>query len=334
MDLKISVVTPMFNNELYIGETIKSVISQSYANWEMIIVDDGSTDNSCKEVEKYVQIDSRIKLYKRDRLPKGVSTSRNIGIDKTKGNYIMFLDADDLLYPHCFKKRIKTVQDNDPLDFIVFQMDALSPLGMVKGRYQTKIYDNYLYAFLAHNIAWSVTCPLWDTRFLKEKVIGFDERLNRLEDPDIHTKALLVENVKYRVYAELEYTDSTYRVDYRSTSNLTPFLDCALIYLQKYLPVVKQRQDSQACLHAMAGFHNNIYSHYTTSSVSEMIKNADRVMILNRFFRKNRLISTKTYWKDKFFIYGIKYHILDKKVSKRILTFMRFSHFYGFWFSN
>lgn len=87
----ISVVIPLFNKEKYIGRSISSVLEQSYINFELIIVDDGSTDNSLKIVEEFK--DKRIRIIKKQN--SGVSATRNIGIEQSKGEYIALLDADD-----------------------------------------------------------------------------------------------------------------------------------------------------------------------------------------------------------------------------------------------
>ena len=85
----VSVITPLYNCEKYIEETILSVINQTYKNWEMIIVDDCSKDGGIKIVEKYQKLDSRIKLYKNEE-NQGVSYARNRAIDLSEGKYIAF----------------------------------------------------------------------------------------------------------------------------------------------------------------------------------------------------------------------------------------------------
>ena len=92
----VSVITPMHNAEKYILETIQSVQSQTYENWEMIIVDNCSTDRSRDIVNDFEKKDARIKLIELEFNFGGPARPRNIGIDNAKGEYIAFLDADDL----------------------------------------------------------------------------------------------------------------------------------------------------------------------------------------------------------------------------------------------
>ena len=112
MNNLVSIVTPLYNTEKYIGETIESVINQSYKNWEMIIIDDVSTDNSCKIVEEYIVKDQRIKLLK-NKKNSGVSITRNVGIKEAKGKYIVFLDADDLFMPDKLRKQVNFMEINN-----------------------------------------------------------------------------------------------------------------------------------------------------------------------------------------------------------------------------
>ena len=90
----VSIITPMYNSEKYIGQTIESVLNQTYKEWEMLIVDDCSNDNSPNIVKEYVQRDNRIR-YIKIKENKGVSNARNIGLQQARGRFIAFLDSDD-----------------------------------------------------------------------------------------------------------------------------------------------------------------------------------------------------------------------------------------------
>ncbi len=109
MNSLVSIITPTFNSASYIAETIQSVQNQSYTNWEMIIVDDCSTDATLEIIKKIQETESRIQLH---RLQKnsGSGIARNIGIQYSKGKYLAFLDADDLWMPNFIKKSIQTIQ--------------------------------------------------------------------------------------------------------------------------------------------------------------------------------------------------------------------------------
>jgi glycosyltransferase involved in cell wall biosynthesis len=95
MQLLVSIVTPMYNNETVIKETIQSVINQTYRYWELLLIDDCSSDHTVELVEQLVELDPRIKLFKHSK-NKGAAAARNLGTKMSKGHYIAFLDADDL----------------------------------------------------------------------------------------------------------------------------------------------------------------------------------------------------------------------------------------------
>ena len=100
--LKITVIIPMYNVEKYIKRCINSIINQKYNNIEIILIDDGSTDNSYNIAHNYEINDPRIKVIKKEN--EGVSSSRNIGIQIATGDYITFIDADDYIKKNTFYK--------------------------------------------------------------------------------------------------------------------------------------------------------------------------------------------------------------------------------------
>lgn len=95
MKVMFTVICTVYNAEMYIKECIESVINQSYGNFELIIVDDGSTDNSLRLCREFERKDERIRIYRQEN--NGVSSARNLGIESSNGDYIIFLDSDDFL---------------------------------------------------------------------------------------------------------------------------------------------------------------------------------------------------------------------------------------------
>ena len=91
----ISVIIPVYNVECYLDECIQSVVDQTYSDWECIIVDDGSTDESGDICDEWVKKDKRIRVVHQEN--RGVSRARNRGIEEAKGEYIVFVDSDDTI---------------------------------------------------------------------------------------------------------------------------------------------------------------------------------------------------------------------------------------------
>ncbi|WP_300673873.1 glycosyltransferase family 2 protein [Soonwooa sp.] len=115
----VSIIIPNYNRASLIGETLESIISQTYHNWECIIVDDGSTDNSLEVIAQFAAKDSRIKLFQRPQnYPKGANACRNIGMSKSTGDYIIFFDSDDLMLQNHIEAKLKLIKSNN-YDFAV-----------------------------------------------------------------------------------------------------------------------------------------------------------------------------------------------------------------------
>jgi teichuronic acid biosynthesis glycosyltransferase TuaG len=108
----VSIISPLFNCSLYLSETIESILSQTYMNWELILIDDFSSDNSLVIAQKYSTLDSRIKVYSLNK-NSGPAASRNKGIDMAQGRYIAFCDSDDIWLPEKLEKQIAAIKSSD-----------------------------------------------------------------------------------------------------------------------------------------------------------------------------------------------------------------------------
>lgn len=106
----VSVIMPAYNATDYIQEAIDSVISQTFSNWELIIIDDGSTDTTAEIVAKNINKDNRIKCFYQQNQKQ--SKARNFGISQARGTYIAFLDADDICFPERFAKQVAFLEAN------------------------------------------------------------------------------------------------------------------------------------------------------------------------------------------------------------------------------
>lgn len=104
----VSIITPVYNGEKFIGQTIETVLAQEYTNWEMLIVDDGSKDNSAHIVSEFAQRDNRVCLIRKTN--GGSASARNMGLKVAKGRYICFLDADDLWLPDMLAQQVEMLQ--------------------------------------------------------------------------------------------------------------------------------------------------------------------------------------------------------------------------------
>ena len=106
----VSIITPMYNAQKYIAQTMDSVLAQTYSNWEMIIMDDCSTDSCPEIVKEYCRKDSRIKYFK-NKENQGVSGTRNAAMQKATGRYLAFLDSDDLWRSDKLEKQLQLMEN-------------------------------------------------------------------------------------------------------------------------------------------------------------------------------------------------------------------------------
>ncbi len=108
----VSIITPAYNASGVIRETIESVINQTFQDWELLIVDDCSSDNTSDIIKEYTEKDERIKYLKTSHSSGSPSLPRNMGIDEAKGKYIAFLDADDIWLPDKLSDQIQFMEEN------------------------------------------------------------------------------------------------------------------------------------------------------------------------------------------------------------------------------
>ena len=115
----VSIIIPVYNQEKYLAETLNSVLNQTYSNWECVLVNDGSTDNSVAILQPFLTQDNRFYFINSEN--KGVSNARNLALQQTKGKYVLFLDGDDLIHPEKINLAISNFQKDSDLS-IVFNM--------------------------------------------------------------------------------------------------------------------------------------------------------------------------------------------------------------------
>lgn len=114
MSEKVSIILPVHNGEAYLHEAIDSVLAQTHSDWELIIVDDGSSDGTATILGSYK--DERIKVFRQEN--KGVSAARNRGLQEMEGEFLLFLDADDVLYPRSLESRLNKFKGDPELSFV------------------------------------------------------------------------------------------------------------------------------------------------------------------------------------------------------------------------
>tara|TARA_B100001758_G_scaffold247953_1_gene269026 strand:+ start:10178 stop:10930 length:753 start_codon:yes stop_codon:yes gene_type:complete len=126
----VSIITPCYNSSCFISESITSVINQTYSNWELLVVDDKSTDNTKEIILSFSSNDQRIRPLFLDNNV-GPAQARNFGIERSKGRYIAFLDADDVWFSNKLKNQLLFMQNND-IAFSYTTYQRISEDGLIK----------------------------------------------------------------------------------------------------------------------------------------------------------------------------------------------------------
>ena len=174
----VSIVIPCFNAALYIKKTLDSILSQNDIDIEIIIVDDGSTDQSKKIVDTISN--EKIKYYYQTN--EGVSTARNLGFSHAKGKYVVFFDADDLMQKDYIKELVSFIEKEN-LDFVSGKVQKFNENGILSNIYRG-VSNNAFEEILLYNIN-VVTCPsiyLFKKEFLLRNHLTFNTHLSSTAD--------------------------------------------------------------------------------------------------------------------------------------------------------
>ncbi|MEQ8905772.1 glycosyltransferase family 2 protein [Ekhidna sp.] len=174
----VSIITPVFNAEKFLRKTIDSVLNQVYETWELLIIDDGSTDLSLAIAKSFS--DERIRVFHQENF--GVGAARNLGLQKMKGAFFCFLDADDILPPNAINSRILKFRSDRDLNFVdgvvIYVNDHLEPMNeCYRPAYTGRPLDRL--------IALDRSCLFGNTWMIKKLpnvLYWFDEDMTHAED--------------------------------------------------------------------------------------------------------------------------------------------------------
>ncbi len=172
---------------------------QTHQNWELIFVDDHSTDQSKLKAEKLAQADQRIVVYSNDTGTKGANAARNFGLSKTNADFVVFLDSDDIMAPHCLEHRLTDFEENPDCELLIYPTglfyDVLGDSDFICNIPSEK---SDLERFLARDIVWLISGPIWRRQTLVD-LDGFDLTLHSQQDFDLHVRAL-IKGYKYKYF--------------------------------------------------------------------------------------------------------------------------------------
>lgn len=153
MKKMVSVIMPVYNAEIFLNQSIQSVISQTYQDWELLVVDDCSNDNSVIVIQKFVQQDNRIRYFKTDRPSGSPILPRNIGIENAKGRFIAFLDSDDAWLPNKLETQLKMFEQYEDMAICFSNYEKMTEEGERNNRVvQAPVITTYKQLLLSNVI--------------------------------------------------------------------------------------------------------------------------------------------------------------------------------------
>ena len=215
---KISVIVPVYNVEKYLNRCIDSILNQSYSDFELILVDDGSPDNSGKICDEYAQMDERVRVIHKEN--GGVSLARNAGIDNARGEYITFIDSDDSIKGNFLESAIAHMDNVDlyvsGLEMITINNGEITKkddytIEEAKRLSITELYENVNKTFPQICIC-GPTCKIYKANIIKDKGISFEKGISLGEDT--------LFNLSYCEHIEKVYFDKgIYYTYYRENEN-------------------------------------------------------------------------------------------------------------------
>lgn len=193
---KVSVVIPCYNQAGYLPETLDSLIAQNYANWEGIIVNDGSLDNTEEVALLYLEKDKRLKYVFKEN--GGLSSARNYGIKQALGEYILPLDSDDIIKSEYIEKAIEAYERNPRLKLVYC-------LGYCFG-VTTELWDLVYKGYESLLLRNSIFCSALYRRSDWEEIGGYDEQMRKgFEDWEFFIRLLDDESMVYQIPIPLFY---------------------------------------------------------------------------------------------------------------------------------
>jgi glycosyltransferase involved in cell wall biosynthesis len=189
-DKLISIIIPVYNRAHLIGETLDSVLSQSYSNWECLVIDDGSTDQTAQVVNDYVLKDNRFQYHIRPiNRKKGANACRNLGFELSKGDYIQWFDSDDLMHKDKLKLKVDCLEKHK-VDFVV--CEGIEYRGTIENvvHYWKEIQsDSALLDHILGKVNFHTNGPLFKKAFLKDIPL-FNEGLQRKQEWEFYSRLL------------------------------------------------------------------------------------------------------------------------------------------------
>lgn len=326
--MKISIIMPVYNKEKYLYKSIKSILNQTYENFELIIVNDGSTDNSSSICHKFEQEDSRIKII--DIENNGVSNARNIGIKNANGQYIQFIDADDYIDKYILEDLVN-LSEKYNTDIIITEIkkvdlksnkskEILLPFSGLKSI--DDMMDNFAQVQKETGIYGCVSNKFIRKSIIDEYGLKFDKRLWLAEDLDFYLEL-------YKYVTNVYFCNKAYYYYVQEAENSSTTSDKKHDYLQQAEIIIKEKEmlDYKNALNKNnLEVVNSIITNFIMSYIHQQFnyKYHQFIKDLDSIINDDKFMESIDYnCSNKFTNKVMKLLLKDKKTSIYILFFTR-----------
>lgn len=250
-DPEVTVLMACFNAERWLAEAIESVLSQTYATFEFIIIDDGSTDTTLGIVRRYEKVDSRIKVIAKSN--RGLADSLNIGISQARGQWIARMDADDWSYPERLERQVAFIREHPEVDVLgtgaelIGTDDEVWNVIFLPEKHSQIVKTAFKKTLFFH------PSVMMKKSFLEE-VGGYDDKLLRSQDFELWVKGIKHGYIYHNLQEVLlKYRTNNYQMAIKNITN--SFISCIVISL-RYRYFIKGLKS------AFIGLLKNMLVHY------------------------------------------------------------------------
>jgi len=330
MNKLISVILPVYNVEKYIEKCIQSILNQTYTNFELLIINDGTKDNSIKIVKTFN--DPRIKKFKKKN--GGISDARNFGLQKAKGEFIYFIDSDDWIEPNLLETCIIAIKKHKS-ELIVFgyKLDREDAVGNLISsniiNHSNMIYDKTQNNIFITNIILSSLGFVWNkfysASFLKKNQLKFNKNITVFEDVIFNSKIFeLVDRIIFINDVLYHYIDRpTLSLSKTFNPNLSKISSIKDKSITEFLMNWKfKREDINNILSFLSykeiRYHiNSIFQYKNNLNIIEKLSLIQKIINQKRIKKQIKYYKPKTL-KDKIYIFLIKnnYYLLIYMINK------------------
>lgn len=187
----VTLVIPTYNRQYLLTETLTSISTQTYQNWECLIVDDSSTDRTPEVIAEWEMKDPRFKGV-RNRRRKGAQGARNTGLMLARGEFILFVDSDDVLHHRKIELQVKEFEMNPQLDMnYAFDVFFIQEPGDYDRLWNIPSETNMISRFLHDDVPFHTQSPLWRLSFIRKNEMSWDENLTCWQDWDFNLRAII-----------------------------------------------------------------------------------------------------------------------------------------------